>query len=388
MHVLRIAPSRSFLLIATLAALLTALLAPAGAAAHASISRSGNHLTISADAGIDRIFADNTIASRSRVRFRNLSGRLTPGRGCTRVIGTTWVDCGVIATSTMNMLWLTVNLGGGNDTFAGHTGSDRQPRVVVNGGAGDDHILGTDQRDELNGDAGNDSLQGLDDTDDLDGGEGDDRLLGENGNDALDGGAGTDRLFGDVDGTSASIWGADVIVSALDFGIDTIDCGGGNAGAVVDADDVITASTCEALSGGQTTPPLEHPEGTLPLTISIGAPQGVSLGRLVNGSILHFPATFSAPAFISGKLTVSAAEARRVGLGTTGMVLADDAGIPLTVIPITVNAQMRLRWPVRSSLAALRTRPGFTSLHATLELRGTDVNQAGSVSRRVITLTR
>jgi hypothetical protein len=44
--------------------------------------------------------------------------------------------------------------------------------------------------------------------------------------------------------------------------------------------------------------------------------------------------------------------------------------------------------PVRSSLAALRTRPGFTSLHATLELRGTDVNQAGSVSRRVITLTR
>ncbi|ROH83213.1 hypothetical protein ED236_12320, partial [Pseudomethylobacillus aquaticus] len=66
----------------------------------------------------------------------------------------------------------------------------------IDGGAGDDQLLGYGGNDTLLGGLGNDSLQGGDGTDSLSGGDGMDTLQGDNGNDTLLGGAGADSLEG------------------------------------------------------------------------------------------------------------------------------------------------------------------------------------------------
>ena len=104
-------------------------------------------------------------------------------------------------------------------------------------------------------------------------------------------------------------------------------------------------------SGGQSSPPRDT-VGTLPLTVTIGAladtPGG--LARILRGEPIRLPVTFSAASQIVARLTVSAAEARRLGLPRRERVIADDIGTPLTVTPLTLNTQMRLRWPVRRYL--------------------------------------
>jgi Ca2+-binding RTX toxin-like protein len=97
--------------------------------------------------------------------------------------------------------------GGGDDlVFAGY-GAD-----TVNGGSGNDTIYGNgstaapgasaayyardDQADRLDGGAGNDLIVGAGGDDVLMGGTGDDRLFGDWGNDRLSGGAGADTLSG------------------------------------------------------------------------------------------------------------------------------------------------------------------------------------------------
>jgi Ca2+-binding RTX toxin-like protein len=61
----------------------------------------------------------------------------------------------------------------------------------VNGGSGNDQLVGSDSGNVMNGNAGNDALTGGASTDTLSGGDGDDWLTGGLGNDAMDGGAGT-----------------------------------------------------------------------------------------------------------------------------------------------------------------------------------------------------
>ena len=82
---------------------------------------------------------------------------------------------------------------------------------VVEGGGGNDMVLGRDSRDQLEGGLGRDSLYGYrsddvlvggDGGDLLDGGAGDDILLGGEGNDGLSGGDGNDTLDAGLDGLS------------------------------------------------------------------------------------------------------------------------------------------------------------------------------------------
>ena len=70
--------------------------------------------------------------------------------------------------------------------------------IVVNGGAGNDHITlsGVNVDSELYGGAGNDILRGGNGNDRLFGDSGRDNLFGGPGNDRMDGGAGTDILRG------------------------------------------------------------------------------------------------------------------------------------------------------------------------------------------------
>lgn len=113
--------------------------------------------------------------------------------------------------------------GAGHDTLLGGNGVD-----VLNGGKGQDVLIGGWQADTLAGGADNDVLtgdvewvNGKGANDALDGGDGDDRLMGDaatlfgsgkGGNDQLEGGAGDDVLFGDaVTMKDKATGGADVL---------------------------------------------------------------------------------------------------------------------------------------------------------------------------------
>ena len=149
--------------------------------------------------------------------------------------------------------------------------------------------------------SGDDLLYGLDDEDNLDGGDGADLLVGGAGDDGLTGGPGADRFFGD-ELRATSEWGNDLLI-AVDGGPETMSCGEGVDGAVVDADDAADAS-CEVLSGGQSSPPRDT-VGTLPLTVTIGplanTPGG--LARILRGEPIRLPVTFSAASQIVAKLS-------------------------------------------------------------------------------------
>lgn len=79
----------------------------------------------------------------------------------------------------------------GDDWLSGNAQKDR-----ITGGNGNDTCLGNGARDFLVGEAGNDTLLGGDQPDTLLGMDGDDSVLGEGGHDRLYGGAGRDYLSG------------------------------------------------------------------------------------------------------------------------------------------------------------------------------------------------
>lgn len=100
-------------------------------------------------------------------------------------------------------------IGGGNDTLDGGAGDDlvvgQAGDDTLHGGAGDDVLSGRQgndfasggaDNDQVNGDAGDDFLRGGEGDDALSGGDGNDILLGEGGIDALAGDAGRDVLIG------------------------------------------------------------------------------------------------------------------------------------------------------------------------------------------------
>lgn len=81
--------------------------------------------------------------------------------------------------------------GEGDDVVIGSAGDD-----TIRGDAGDDRLLGGRGNDRIQGGAGNDTLAGGTGADRLEGEEGDDLLMGDGGDDVLDGGAGVDLLYG------------------------------------------------------------------------------------------------------------------------------------------------------------------------------------------------
>jgi Ca2+-binding RTX toxin-like protein len=89
---------------------------------------------------------------------------------------------------------LQLNAGGGNDTVTGNPGVAALIKTEINGGDGNDVLVGTDGNDVMKGGAGNDSVAGAQGNDDMAGDDGDDLLIwnpGE-GTDKFEGGAGND----------------------------------------------------------------------------------------------------------------------------------------------------------------------------------------------------
>lgn len=143
--------------------------------------------------------------------------------------------------------------GDGNDTILGLAGNDS-----LTGGAGDDSILAGLDADSVQGGDGNDVLLGGDGNDSIWAGDGADTLLGEVGNDfmrgeggrdSLDGGSGNDTLAGNEDrDTLSGGEGNDVlygdIATATSFGADSLSGGAG-------ADTLFGYAGADTLLGGE-----------------------------------------------------------------------------------------------------------------------------------------
>lgn len=93
--------------------------------------------------------------------------------------------------------------GKGSDYIYGGDG-----RNAIYGGANDDVIVGGFDNDKLFGDAGNDVIYGLDDTDIIDGGAGNDKIYGGRGSDLIETGKGNDIVY--FEGTE---FGQDSVIS-------------------------------------------------------------------------------------------------------------------------------------------------------------------------------
>lgn len=142
-----------------------------------------------------------------------------------------------------NVEELFLRLGSGNDTVINNLVDSRYDYSSINGGAGDDHLVGDGL---LYGGTGNDTLGagpngtsafGEEGDDSIVGGRNDDTLNGHDGNDTLSGGKGADRLD-EISGTNQLTGGsgADIFIAraaadwapltniVLDFehGVDTI----------------------------------------------------------------------------------------------------------------------------------------------------------------------
>jgi Ca2+-binding RTX toxin-like protein len=357
--------------------LVAALLAlPSFAAADASISRGGNTIKLTSDADADSVSYAGTDYLRVITFYVEPGHVLRAGHGCHRLRGPritkVIVACGApsLQENDGNHVTMQVDLGGGNDFFNADPYADVQPRIVADGGDGNDKIYGSVNSDDIAGGAGDDEIFGREDVDNVDGGEGNDRVIGGPGADAVSGGGGADFIYGDEVGEFPN-WGNDVIVSALDFTpdftssiSDIVDCGGGPSDSVVVDSVDRTEANCENLSGARTTPPRDT-VGTLPLSVTIDGPVSVEGGlrRAVQGVPIHAPVTFSAAATIVSTLRVSAGDARRLDLPSR--VVARGIGTPLTLIPITTNAQIRLLWKARPALLDADV------LHAKLTVTGT-----------------
>lgn len=90
---------------------------------------------------------------------------------------------------------LVVNMNNGSDRFSATGNLAALIKTTVDGGGGNDIILGSNGADTLLGGAGNDLLLGRDGDDLLLGGDGDDVLGGGSGIDGLDGGAGVNVVL-------------------------------------------------------------------------------------------------------------------------------------------------------------------------------------------------
>lgn len=162
-------------------------------------ARDGVHLTVVIAAGSGERNAVTVTAGSAEVVVHDDGATIVAQAGCAAQDGST-VRCGLLPQSSVVV---EADLGDGDDGLVA-TGTPVQTRV--DGGAGNDVLLGGDGPDRLLGGAGDDvlaggasydTLSGGDGADRLRGGDGPDTLIGDDGaapgaRDVLDGGAGED----------------------------------------------------------------------------------------------------------------------------------------------------------------------------------------------------
>lgn len=144
--------------------------------------------------------------------------------------------------------------------------------AVLNGDAGDNRLVGTEQADTIRGYEGNDQLYGKGGPDTLNAGPGNDYLSGRDGADTTSGNFGSDRIYGDVgadriNGDNGADYlygqtgrdvlsgdsGDDRIFAAGDGERDRVSCGAGFDRVTVDPNDVVDGQIVDSVLdlGGQ-----------------------------------------------------------------------------------------------------------------------------------------
>jgi Ca2+-binding RTX toxin-like protein len=145
-------------------------------------------LTINGETGNDTIDASNGV-------MNSLVIELNGGIGDDVIIGSASAETLLGGDGSDNLTG-----GGGNDLVDGQDGDDvlrgGEGNDTVNGGDGNDNLFGDDGNDLLDGGFGDDFVDGGNDDDTLLGGFGNDALIGSFGNDSLNGGIGRDFLAG------------------------------------------------------------------------------------------------------------------------------------------------------------------------------------------------
>lgn len=370
------APRSRALLMAGIAIAISVLAAPT-AGATATLSRTGNTLTLTGDASADRITMTTGSVDGFVSFYAPTHTGIRTGAGCRRAAdldrsGHEYFACGRTARPG-NALTLRANLGAGDDELLAAYRTDRLPRIVADGGEGNDRLHGSILSDDLTGGPGDDELDGNDGVDHLIGVAGDDELYGGADGDHLTGGQGRDLLNGGapegntiIDATDAPTSLAGLSpeeIAAIGPEVDTVVCSSGPEDvATVDAADLVDPN-CESRVGANPTPSrllvAQYPFAQVVVPGAV-----IAVNAAVRGEAIRFAVTPSTQATIDAKLEVSATDARRYGLKNRAIAATRPVLVQATVTGEMVlrlddadRAPLRGRHDVRATLTVRASHP-------------------------------
>lgn len=334
-------------------------------AAHASTaSVSGSTLTITAAPG-----EANDVLLSFDGSVGDAAG-ITAGSGCGPWDESpTKVDCGVDFTAVV------IDLGDGNDQYQNSLGG-RVATATVDGGAGDDVIFETaTTAATIDGGDGDDTIDGGEGNDTIRGGAGNDQLSGRAGNDTIDGGAGVDAVNGDTPANPRHTGNDRILVR--DGEIDSVACALGADTVVADADDVVDALDCESVDRSSSAPAPgaggsgEGGNVSLPRKAKLAAFRAGLRGRV----------QFSEPASVVIKVRITAATAKRTGLGRRATTLA--------TARVTVLNTSAKRFRLKPSRKVARRLEGVpVGFRATVQVAVKDGSGATARARQGLVLRR
>ena len=168
---------------------LTAAAAPAAQAANLSFDGTGALVVTGAPGESNQMLIYPAGDGSANVDISDYQPITAPADKC-EALTPTLMRCAIPTT-------VRVSLGDGNDRWSPDHTLAFSPAPQIDGGEGNDELLGIDGGDMLIGGPGNDTLKGYDGDDHLDGGDGDDTVIGGIDKDTVLGGAGTDNVAGD-----------------------------------------------------------------------------------------------------------------------------------------------------------------------------------------------
>ena len=178
-----------------------------GTGASDNLTIGANNKRITASRGLATITADNNMS------VQRLVVNAGQGDDTVTVNDLSTIDCAIL---------VIVNGDEGNDRLTAQGSRLGLVRLMMNGNAGNDTIIGSLDGDSLSGNEGNDAINGQAGNDSIMGSAGDDILAGGLGDDTLDGGDGADFVTGNA-GNDRMRGGADNDTLRGFEGDDTLD---------------------------------------------------------------------------------------------------------------------------------------------------------------------
>ena len=151
---------------------------------------------------------------------------------------------------------------------------------LLTGNEADNQLSGSDGADQIAGAGGADLISAGDDNDIVEGGPGGDSISGGDENDALNGGPGSDGLSGG---------NGDDQIAARDGEPDSVRCGTGSDGVVVDYNDNVN-SDCELVDRSPAPPPPPTPPDTTAPGLALGGAATQRVLRQRGVSVVVTPA--------------------------------------------------------------------------------------------------